>query len=255
VGDAYFFGKCLQRFRAFQEAGRTSIVVSHDHSAIIRLCSRCIWLDHGRVVADGAPLDVVTLYSRSVAGRLDMRVAKGWTTQNIGTSPSYAVQSMNGIAIDAVVFVNAEGRAVQSIDMGESLTIRTQYNSNASFERAAVAVVVIRADGLTVCNAISSMDGVYFDLVDGAGTIDLMFDRVLLGPGDYSVVVGIYPTLDLDDSGRAQHAAVWREPRTLSVAQPVGIAMDLGVVRHPARWRNAGRTQATVQAAAPSRST
>jgi hypothetical protein len=78
---------------------------------------------------------------------------------------------------------------------------------------------------------------------------------LLLGPGDYSVVVGIYPTLDLSDSGRAQHAAVWREPMMLSVSQPVGIAMDLGVVRHPVRWHTAGRTDVTVQAAGPSHST
>jgi ABC-type polysaccharide/polyol phosphate transport system ATPase subunit len=252
VGDAYFFGKCLQRFRALQEAGRTSIVVSHDHSAIIRLCSRCIWLDHGRVVADGAPLDVVTLYSRSAAGRLNMRKAKGRATHEIQVSGACAIQPMNGIAIDAVEFMNGDGRVVQSVGMGQPLTIRTRYNSDARLEHAVLAVVIHRADGLTVCNAISSMDDVYFDLVEGSGTIDLMFDGLLLGPGEYSVVVGIYPTLDLGDSARTQHVAVWREPKTLFVAPPLGIVMDLGVVRHPVRWSSIGRTETSVQSAAPS---
>lgn len=252
VGDAYFFGKCLRRFRRLQEAGRTTILVSHDHSAILRLCSRCIWLDRGMIVDDGIPLEVVTAYSRSVAGRLEARERARVNPSKPGASESHAVQSMDSITIDAVDFLDAGACAVQSFEIGEPLIIRARYRARGNLKHVATAIVVRRADGLTVFNAISSMDGVYFDLAEGSGTIELMFDRLLLGPGDYSVVVGIYPTLDLSDSGRAQHAALWHEPRILSVSQPVGIAMDLGVVRHPVRWRVGGQDDVSIQDVASS---
>jgi len=252
VGDAYFFGKCLQRFRRLQEAGRTTILVSHDHSAILRLCSRCIWLDRGMIVADGIPLEVVTSYSRSVAGRLDARERPVADAHKPADSESLAVQSMGGITIDAVDFLDAGAHTVRSLRTGEPLVVRARYRARGNLKHVAAAIVVHRADGLTVCNAISSMDEVYFDLAEGSGTIELMFDRLLLGPGEYSVVVGIYPTLDLSDSGRVQHAALWREPRILSVSQPVGIAMDLGVVRHPVRWRVGGHAEASIQDGASS---
>src|SRR5260370_22314251 len=47
VGDTYFFGKCLQQFKRFQQEGRTTVIVSHDLATILRPCTRCLWIDHG----------------------------------------------------------------------------------------------------------------------------------------------------------------------------------------------------------------
>lgn len=66
-------------------------------------------------------------------------------------------------------------------------------------------VSVTAGAGLTVCNAVSSVDGVEFDLAEGEGTSDLIFDSLMLGPGEYTIAVGIYPVLDLSDSAALQH--------------------------------------------------
>lgn len=59
VGDAFFQQRCLRRLREMRDAGVTVVLVSHDPSAIISLCTRCLWVESGRVVADGAPDEVV----------------------------------------------------------------------------------------------------------------------------------------------------------------------------------------------------
>jgi len=66
VGDMYFFGKCLQRFRRFQEEGRTTVLVSHDQATVLRVCTRCLWIERGAIVADGTPLEVSTAYNQSI---------------------------------------------------------------------------------------------------------------------------------------------------------------------------------------------
>ena len=38
------------------------VMVSHDHRLIKSLCNRVIWLDHGKLVADGAPDEIVERY-------------------------------------------------------------------------------------------------------------------------------------------------------------------------------------------------
>ena len=62
VGDCSFFEKCLQRIEAFRRAGKTIVCVSHSLDAIESLCSRVIWLDHGRVFADGPTSLVLDRY-------------------------------------------------------------------------------------------------------------------------------------------------------------------------------------------------
>ncbi len=64
VGDVTFTEKCEQRIRRFHDAGSTVLLVSHDSTAILKSCSRCIWLDDGRVRADGGSREVVNLYLR-----------------------------------------------------------------------------------------------------------------------------------------------------------------------------------------------
>ena len=62
VGDAEFQKRCLGKMGEVEAAGRTVVFVSHDLTAIGRLCARTIWLDAGRVVADGPSLDVIDQY-------------------------------------------------------------------------------------------------------------------------------------------------------------------------------------------------
>jgi ABC-type polysaccharide/polyol phosphate transport system ATPase subunit len=64
VGDARFREKCLGRMSELGAEGRTVLFVSHDLGAVTRLCSRAVWLDHGRVVRDGESADVVERYLR-----------------------------------------------------------------------------------------------------------------------------------------------------------------------------------------------
>lgn len=61
VGDVRFTQKCMRFLREFQKRG-TLLFVSHDSGAVINLCQRAIWLDHGSVVVDGPARDVVERY-------------------------------------------------------------------------------------------------------------------------------------------------------------------------------------------------
>ena len=65
VGDAEFQRRCLGRMSDMQKAGRTVIFVSHDSGTMARLCSRVVWFDSGRVVADGPTQEVLTAYLQS----------------------------------------------------------------------------------------------------------------------------------------------------------------------------------------------
>lgn len=63
VGDAKFQEKCFRRLREFQAQGRTILFVTHDRASVTSLCDDAVLLHHGRLVARGAPKDVVDIYT------------------------------------------------------------------------------------------------------------------------------------------------------------------------------------------------
>lgn len=61
-GDAAFMAKAKARMHDLIDKANIMIMVSHDHLLVKSLCNRVIWLDHGRLMADGAPDDIVERY-------------------------------------------------------------------------------------------------------------------------------------------------------------------------------------------------
>jgi hypothetical protein len=68
VGDAAFQAKCLGRIAELRKSGRTIIFISHDLAAVYRLCDRALLLNHGQVVADGPPRQVIDEYQQMTFG-------------------------------------------------------------------------------------------------------------------------------------------------------------------------------------------
>lgn len=64
VGDADFSRKCMQYFDSIV-GKKTLIIVSHDLASLMRWCKRIIWLDKGKLRADGSADEVSKLYLSS----------------------------------------------------------------------------------------------------------------------------------------------------------------------------------------------
>ena len=63
VGDAEFQKKCLGKMEEVtKQNGRTILFVSHNMSAIEKLCNRCILLDSGNIIKEGRSKDVIDFY-------------------------------------------------------------------------------------------------------------------------------------------------------------------------------------------------
>lgn len=65
VGDKAFRRRSEKRIRQLREEAGTTFLVSHSMSSILDTCDRVIWLDHGELVMDGDPKEVVDAYEAS----------------------------------------------------------------------------------------------------------------------------------------------------------------------------------------------
>ena len=62
VGDVDFQKKCIGKMKDVASAGRTVLFVSHNMEAIKNLCSRALLMEHGTIVSEGSPSQVIETY-------------------------------------------------------------------------------------------------------------------------------------------------------------------------------------------------
>ncbi len=62
VGDDAFRMKCFEFIKQLQTQGKTIVLASHSRQEILGLCTRCLWLNNGKIEMDGNPMTVVSAY-------------------------------------------------------------------------------------------------------------------------------------------------------------------------------------------------
>lgn len=63
VGDSMFQIKCMERIFDFKNQGRTILFVSHNLSAVKKLCERTLVIENGAIVFDGATDKAIQFYT------------------------------------------------------------------------------------------------------------------------------------------------------------------------------------------------
>jgi ABC-type polysaccharide/polyol phosphate transport system ATPase subunit len=81
VGDVRFQAKCVERMREIQRKGATILFVTHSAEQIKRFCTRCLWLDGGRLMMDGDVNLVTDRYLEHMAVTEKNEGAAGFAAQ------------------------------------------------------------------------------------------------------------------------------------------------------------------------------
>ncbi len=117
VGDAAFQRKCLGKMHDVSREGRTVLFVSHNMSAITRLCERALLLDQGGVVADGPAPNVVSLYLTS---NLGAHAVREWPDP--ATAPGNEVVRMRRVRVR-----DQAGQTLQEADIRRPVGIDMEF--------------------------------------------------------------------------------------------------------------------------------
>jgi ABC-type polysaccharide/polyol phosphate transport system ATPase subunit len=100
VGDARFQLKCFRMLEFLQQQGKALLFVSHDAGAIKRLCSRTILLEQGRMLVEGAPNDVLNIYSKLISDCGGVEAVQG-DIERLRCRTAAAVKVRNALPADA----------------------------------------------------------------------------------------------------------------------------------------------------------
>jgi hypothetical protein len=124
VGDEAFQRKCLGQMQSLAGGGRTVLFVSHNLTAVRRLCSFCYVLDGGKLVYQGEPTAAVSHY-------LDMAASS--------EQPSSFEYQQEGCHI-VVTTRDQYGRPSMIWRYGEPLHVEIKFQVNRPLTKPAVDI-------------------------------------------------------------------------------------------------------------------
>jgi ABC-type polysaccharide/polyol phosphate transport system ATPase subunit len=177
VGDGYFQKKCVDRIRQFQKSGRTILFCSHALYLVSTLCHRTLWLDEGRLMADGPSVDVVHDYETHLLEK-NRRDASRW-----------AGSVQEDVSFRDVEIVDDDGRDVEELGSGTPITIRCRVDADGASKAARVSVAVVRAADETRCCAVETPGDSRILPGRNGQEIAVRLDSLPLTRGDYGVVL------------------------------------------------------------------
>ncbi|HXH06723.1 MAG TPA: ABC transporter ATP-binding protein [Vicinamibacterales bacterium] len=208
VGDAEFQRRCLDRILELVRQGTTIVFVSHDLTAVERLCRRAMLIEGGRVAAIGSPAEVVAAYHRLLAG-------------DVPAAPEHA----GTIELAGLIWQPLRGG--MSVATGEPLRLELRYLAPAPLARLVFEVTYYTADGrLPLAQARTDAAGV--SVPAGAGVVEFVCPSLALAPGLY------YVGATVREAGTLRVLSWWDGGTMLDVQ---GTADSAGPLSMPHQWR------------------
>ena len=194
VGDMEFQERCLRRVQDEGRNGLTVLFVSHDMSAITRLCDRVLWLDKGQVADVGEPDLIVRHYEHESWSRI-ADSAEGRPGRH---------QGPHGEILGARL-LTPDGEEIGAVRVSDELVIETRFRVDGP-DAAARCGVALEADGVTAFRSIAPTEtalerpGIYRATVTVPA--HLLADKV------YAVKLGIHLRAGGEETSMARENAL-----------------------------------------------
>ena len=200
VGDGAFSRKSFDRIMQLRDAGKTILFCSHSMFQVEALCSRVIWLDHGKMIADGDAAKVVADYQifldKSALARNDETASPASTASSTLQTPQAAESSPfaagHAHLENVSILIDGEDckdhKAIAAISGQSSLSVRITFASDPALPCPNTAVTIHSMDARTITSAATWEDQITPQRQpDGSGSISLTFDQLPLLKGEYLV--------------------------------------------------------------------
>ena len=189
VGDAYFQHKSFSRIREFREQGTTLLIVSHDRSSIQSLCDRAILLEHGFVIKDGNPEEVMDFYNAIIAEREN-------ATVEVKRLEDGRVQTSSGTGearVESIALLNEDDEAVEFINVGQSVRLKVEIRIHADLPELVFGYLIKDRLGQPVFGTNTHHLGVDMRHLAKGDRLTLLFSfPANIGLGSYSVSTALH---------------------------------------------------------------
>jgi lipopolysaccharide transport system ATP-binding protein len=175
VGDAAFAVKAGKRIAQLCAQGAIVLIVSHSMQSIRELCNRCLWLNQGRLLMDGAPEEVTRAYLESVKDTDEV-------DHVIRFRSLVGVQSwLSGFGLSELRSASA-GQDVKRLVSGSPLSIYCEWQHPETEAIGRFLLRCVRLDGALICE-----HPVFVPASAKAWKLCMTYPQFNLAPGLYRI--------------------------------------------------------------------
>jgi ABC-type polysaccharide/polyol phosphate transport system ATPase subunit len=184
VGDEAFSHRALEKFSEFERAGRTLVVVSHDLALVAERCRRVLWLEAGRLRADGPAAETVNRYRAHVAeaeGRRRLDDARRGARVGSGEA-----------TIENVRLLDASAKPAGGLRAGEPAALEMTVRAFRPLADFVFGFRISTVAGVMVFGTNTALEGLRPERFEGEGRVTLAIPALDLAPGVYSVDAAVH---------------------------------------------------------------
>ncbi len=188
VGDEAFTRRCLDRLARMRQKKVTMVLVSHDLDLVTGFADRALYLDRGRVAAQGPSDAVVARYRSDAAGPDGSQPTTETTESREAKSRRWGNGDVEILAAEAVVGENPQ----RLIPSGSGCRLVIRYKVHQPVEDFVFGIAWHRADGTLVCGHNTELGGLKPKRLAKDGEVSCVYDSLQLAAGDYLVDVAVH---------------------------------------------------------------
>ncbi len=204
VGDIYFQSRCFKKMDDIKKNGTTILLVTHDMSSVIKYCDKVVLLNHGKVVKEGNPKQMVDIYKKILVNQYDenedadgaekkdaLTVNKGSWMSQLSLNDKNTIYG-NGKAkiIDFGIF-DENGRISGMILKKSNFSFKVKVEFCEDIEYPILTYTVKNARGAEITGTNTMFEKVDFPLAKkGEQYVVTFTQKALLQGGDYLVSFG-----------------------------------------------------------------
>jgi lipopolysaccharide transport system ATP-binding protein len=205
VGDMYFQAKCMSHMKKLMDSGVTVLFVSHDTNAVKALCTRAVYLEHGKVVAVGATDEVVDAYygagvksAQSLQPRPEItsmsECPRGFSEDDLAEQQEFAQRAafhriQNGMAEWLnVKLLDVSGRRADQVDFGQTIVLRMLFKGNVDVHSIGMGYHIRDRNGVDVIYSDTGIENCHITNLRAGEIVMMDWEfTVHLREGEYTV--------------------------------------------------------------------
>lgn len=223
VGDASFQKKCAVKMKELAGQGRTVLIVSHSVATVSEMCSRCLWIDKGRLVMDGLTENVIRAYSKM----------NSQNPESVALKKSSLPSCLENLSLCKIQVRDSRDHLVEEWQENEEVLVEIFYEIQDEISGLQLGLAFLNQESVLISESMLAMDPA--SCSKGKYTLRALIPGGSISPGrlSFSFVAGTRDETKNIQIGKAHRCQIVAGSKTIKQRGRLRLPLDWKLSKTP----------------------